>query len=176
MPRPAFGSHAVDISGENDMCCAPGCEAPNVLASRAVPLCDRHAIRVLGDLMVFTRAYSENRPRSGDPVPGALGIPLVEKIYHVYYVQFADRIKIGVTSDLVARLSALPHDALLAVEKGDHERERERHKQFAGDRISGEWFVMSDDLMRHIEELVSREHELGPGMRRFLRMRRAAAA
>ena len=71
----------------------------------------------------------------------------------VYYVQFADRVKIGYTSNLVSRLTAIPHDRVLAVERGGREVERLRHEQFATARIRGEWFQATPDLLAHCEAL-----------------------
>lgn len=78
---------------------------------------------------------------SGDPV--------------VYYIQFGDRIKIGTTRNLEARLAALPHDEVLAVERGDRDIEKRRHLQFAESRVTprGEWFTRGERLMKHIASL-----------------------
>jgi hypothetical protein len=71
----------------------------------------------------------------------------------VYYLRFGDRVKIGTTTNLARRLSAIPHDEVLATEVGSFTLERERHGQFAADRVIGEWFHMSPSLMEHIEGL-----------------------
>lgn len=175
MPSPAFGNDAVEFGGARDICCAHGCRADSVFVSREVPLCERHSIRAYGHIIEFIRLHGQNRPPRpmDERIPGVLGIPLVEKTWHVYYVQFGDRVKIGVTSNLVRRLDELPWDKLLTVEKGDREVEQERHKQFASDRVNGEWFRMSNEIVRHINSVIERERdELGPGMRRFLHMHR----
>ncbi|MFI6228614.1 GIY-YIG nuclease family protein [Micromonospora echinospora] len=77
----------------------------------------------------------------------------------VYYLRFADRIKIGYSRNLGSRLIAIPHDELLVVEPGAREVERRRHEQFAKQRIKGEWFTITDDLMQHIETLRVRHAE-----------------
>lgn len=71
----------------------------------------------------------------------------------VYYIRFADRIKIGTTNWLPSRLPELPHDALLGVEPGGRELENERHQQFASLHVTGEWFRMEPDLLAHIASL-----------------------
>lgn len=73
----------------------------------------------------------------------------------VYYIRFGDRIKIGTTGDLRGRMSALPHDEVLAIERGDRDLERERHGQFAHLRLTprGEWFRTAPDLLAHIDTL-----------------------
>lgn len=71
----------------------------------------------------------------------------------VYYILFADRVKIGTTSNLRRRLTHLPHDKLLAVELGGYDIEAERHQQFHDLRITGEWFQYVDPLLGHITAL-----------------------
>jgi hypothetical protein len=71
----------------------------------------------------------------------------------VYYVRFADRVKIGTTTNLGGRLNGIPYDEVLATEPGGYELEAQRHREFAADRIVGEWFTYSDRLRRHIETL-----------------------
>lgn len=73
----------------------------------------------------------------------------------VYYIRWADRIKIGTTSNLQQRLKALYHDEVLATEPGSTGRERERHAQFAHLLVDGqrEWFHDSPELREHIATL-----------------------
>lgn len=71
----------------------------------------------------------------------------------VYYLRFGDRIKIGTTCNLRARLDDVPHDELLATEPGDAQVEGERHMQFVEHWIIGEWFRAVPELMEHIEKL-----------------------
>lgn len=168
------GTHAIRFGGERDECCAPDCEAASAIPSRELPLCERHVITAYRLMLEFGRSFERNPAETGLPVPGVLGVPLVERDSHVYYILFGDRIKIGVTTNLLGRLDGLPWDRVLTVEQGTRELEQKRHRQFAAYRVNGEWFQRGEELLRHIDELVSRERELGPGMRRFLRMSRAA--
>lgn len=71
----------------------------------------------------------------------------------VYYVRFADRVKIGTTTDLKQRLATVPHDELLATEPGDRTLEAERHHQFREYRITREWFRYAGRLRDHITAL-----------------------
>lgn len=71
----------------------------------------------------------------------------------VYYAQFGDRIKIGVTSQLRSRMGDIPHDRLLVTEPGGREVETRRHEQFAAYRLTGEWFRAAFPLMAHIAAL-----------------------
>jgi len=76
----------------------------------------------------------------------------------VYFVQ-GERggpIKIGVASDVEARVSALQvshHEKLVVrlVVAGDAARERAFHRQFRKHRIRGEWFAPDPELLKFIE-------------------------
>jgi hypothetical protein len=72
----------------------------------------------------------------------------------VYYLRFADRIKIGTTANPRQRLTQLKHDELLAFERGDRLVEQRRHAQFAEHRFdSTEWFAINAPLNAHIAAL-----------------------
>lgn len=77
----------------------------------------------------------------------------------IYYLLFGDRIKIGTSSNVKARLSTLPHDAILALEPGSYSLERQRHTEFAVFLILGqrEWFQDHVAIRDHTEDL-RREH------------------
>ena len=87
--------------------------------------------------------------RFGDFVDGELPPPRVDV---VYYLGYADRVKIGTTSNPRQRFSAIWHDDLLAMERGDRRLERQRHAQFSVERFgSTEWFAHSEALQEHID-------------------------
>lgn len=78
----------------------------------------------------------------------------------IYFIQSRDAgpIKIGYTTDIKRRLSALqlahPEKIkVLACTDGTRETEAELHKKFSSARIRGEWFKCTDDLIRHITAL-----------------------
>lgn len=71
----------------------------------------------------------------------------------VYYIRFADRVKIGYTTNLRQRLHNLPHDEVLATEPGTLQDERARHVAFADLRVTGEWFRYEEPLVSHIAGL-----------------------
>ena len=71
----------------------------------------------------------------------------------VYYLRFGDRVKIGYTTNLPARLRTLPHDEVLATEPGSIQDERARHAAFADLRVTGEWFRFEEPLVSHIAAL-----------------------
>ncbi|HEX8345041.1 MAG TPA: helix-turn-helix domain-containing protein [Actinoplanes sp.] len=74
----------------------------------------------------------------------------------VYYLRFVDRIKIGHTTNLPRRLTAIPYDEVIAIEPGPLELEKMRHRQFGDARVVREWFEQSDELLSHINML--RDH------------------
>lgn len=70
----------------------------------------------------------------------------------IYYIRWADRIKIGTTMNLAQRLKGLYYDELLATEPGTYSREAARHEQFASALVEGqrEWFHSTPELLDHI--------------------------
>lgn len=86
--------------------------------------------------------------RHGDVPDAELPPPRVDV---VYYLGYADRVKIGTTANPRQRFAAIWHDDLLAFERGDRALERRRHAQFADERYERtEWFHLSDRLRAHI--------------------------
>lgn len=74
----------------------------------------------------------------------------------VYYLRFADRIKIGTSANPRQRLAQLKHDELLAFERGDRAVEQRRHAQFATLRFDRtEWFRAAPALLEHASALRS---------------------
>jgi hypothetical protein len=89
--------------------------------------------------------------RAGEPAPESASASRVDV---VYYLRYRDRIKIGTTANPVQRFAALPHDEVLAFERGDRAREQQRHAEFAALRIPGtEWFETDARLLRHVAGL-----------------------
>lgn len=81
--------------------------------------------------------------------------PYVQPNAVVYYVLFGDRVKIGTTTKLRKRLTAIPHDRVLATEPGSYDVERQRHAQFRHLREgrNREWFRYEAELVDHIRGL-----------------------
>ena len=125
-------------------CSHPDCSArPQTRVDFPLPLCAPHLVSVC------TEGAKVMASSKGRGTPNKLtNHPAV-----VYYLRFGDRVKIGTTTNMDNRLRDVPHDEVLVMERGGHAMESLRHKQFASDRITGEWFRMSDRLMRHIERL-----------------------
>lgn len=75
----------------------------------------------------------------------------------VYYLQVGERVKVGFSTDVRRRMRQYPPGCrLLAIEPGDYELEKARHRQFAGSRTEGrEWFRPTTDLLEHAASLVA---------------------
>ena len=74
----------------------------------------------------------------------------------VYYLRLDTRVKIGTTFTPRQRFAALPHDEVLAFERGGREVERRRHAEFADDRLgTSEWFALSPTLRAHTDALAA---------------------
>lgn len=72
----------------------------------------------------------------------------------VYYVRYADRVKIGTTASPRRRFAAIRHEEVLAFERGDRRLEARRHAQFAALRFPGsEWFRLGPELAEHIADV-----------------------
>lgn len=80
----------------------------------------------------------------------------------VYFVQndAGDQVKIGYTSHLPTRMSALrrPMSAVLVTVPGGQDTEAQMHAAFAHLRIGrSEWFHVAPDLMDFIDHLISQQ-------------------
>ncbi|MGR2752093.1 GIY-YIG nuclease family protein [Agromyces arachidis] len=74
----------------------------------------------------------------------------------VYYVRWRDRVKVGTSSNPRRRLAVIPHDEVLAFERGGRLLERRRHEQFAASRWPGtEWFRPDPPLLAHVAEVAA---------------------
>ncbi|WP_375386884.1 GIY-YIG nuclease family protein [uncultured Amnibacterium sp.] len=89
----------------------------------------------------------------GEHPDGELPVPRVDV---VYYLRFADRVKIGTTANPPQRFTAIRHEEVLAFERGDRRVEHRRHVQFDDERAgSSEWFELSPRLAAHMETLAA---------------------
>lgn len=91
--------------------------------------------------------------RLGEVPDPELAAPRVDV---VYYARYRERVKIGTSSNPRQRLAVIPHDEVLAFERGGRLLEQRRHAEFAASRWAGsEWFRLDDALVRHIAELAA---------------------
>lgn len=143
-----------DDAAERLSCVHPKCNAtPQVRYEFPVPLCGRHFVRVLARAGEVTREasheFSAQNPGKRSPIRGLS----LEHDPVVYYLRFADRIKIGTSTNLKLRLASIPHDEFLGSEPGGQKLEMERHRTFAAHRLVGEWFAAAPELLAHIKSL-----------------------
>lgn len=102
--------------------------------------------------------------RVGDAPDPDLPAPRVDV---VYYLRWADRIKIGTSHRPRQRLAAIRHEELLAFEPGGRDVEQQRHREFADLREGGEWFTAAAPLLAHIAAL--RTEAAGPPWHAYAR-------
>ncbi|WP_375342250.1 GIY-YIG nuclease family protein [Curtobacterium sp. MCSS17_008] len=158
-------------------CCIPGCGVASAAAFAAVlPICPGHVALVAdtaaehtgvedalpGPCPVCGSRTGVRWPRAtlcgtcewpwGDVPDGDLPPPRVDVVYYLRQRDdFGDRVKIGTTANPRQRLAAVPHQELLAFERGDRRLERRRHTTFAADRYPGtEWFRTTPALLDHV--------------------------
>lgn len=76
----------------------------------------------------------------------------------IYYIQVADRVKIGFTTNLQSRSKAYPpNSTLLATHPGTRQTETDMHRRFNRYLEHGrEWFSINPELTEHIEEVKSK--------------------
>lgn len=159
----------VAAHGDGTSCAAP------VEAGAPVPLCPEHLLAaydwVARETGVVDLAPSACRAcgsrvgvrfpsgwicaecewRLGDVPDTELVMPRIEV---VYYVRYRDQVKIGTSANPRLRLAAIPHDEVLAFERGGRALEQRRHVQFAAHRFPRtEWFALHDELVAHVAEI-----------------------
>lgn len=148
------------------------CDAASMI-DMPFPICRRHAGQVYERLGEHLGEEHAARLRTMTDIARNLMTPSPERLARekrrkealraqsvVYYVRIGEHVKIGTTTNLKARLSTLrvDPDAVLATEPGGYELERQRHREFATERIGRrENFTPSRRLVHHIKT-VRAEH------------------
>src|SRR3990167_4154606 len=131
-----------------DECCFPNCHA-SLSRNVHVPLCDRHAVKVYRSVAATMADLNPDTPAAfastGKADPGRSN-----RTGLVYFIRFGDRVKIGFTTDLAARLTDLPHDEVLVTVSGTMHDEKALHRRFAEHRVHREWFALVPDITDHI--------------------------
>ena len=118
-------------------------------------VCFEHAMYITRDFDRILKMYWE-QPIEAKPLP--------EFQAYVYYLMLGpETVKIGTTRNLPDRVLQLRTEMqyVVAVEHGSFDVERERHREFAPERIgSREDFRLSERLKAHIESLMPKRDEL----------------
>lgn len=148
-------------------CRWPKCKAEQVEPD--IPLCERHFTLVgisflarRNPLSDPDRAARREAARADQETHLEQRAERMKAQSVVYYVRIGDHVKIGYTINLRQRLGALrvDDDALLATEPGGRQLERERHLEFAPERVGKrENFNPSRRLLAHIEAVRERHGE-----------------
>ena len=123
------------------------------------PVCIKHAILIALEVKRADDANSKRRMQEPQRPP------LADAPGWVYYLMVGpSTVKIGTTKVLAQRMNQLRSDVqyVVALERGSYDVERERHRQFATERIfdNREDFALSDRLKAHIESLQPERDEL----------------
>lgn len=142
-----------DPGARNDACCWPNCYAePGPIEA---PLCTRHLAvayriyRVAGPLACLDMAANNALDAArAEPIE-----PLSERTGVIYFVRFQALVKIGFTTNMQARMTAVPHEEVLAMVPGMLADEKRCHAAFAHLRVHGEWFRAEPDLMAFIADV-----------------------
>lgn len=150
-----------DPANSRMSCCWPDCGRALSDHPDSPPLCEAHVLKVasfarqrLEFVLMPTRSRTDQQ-REDARVAELRRHALAEQ-EQVYYVRSGDHVKIGFTAMLKVRLQQLrlDEDALLAAEPGGREVERQRHIEFANERVGRrEDFNPSRRLLAHIDKL-----------------------
>lgn len=123
----------------------------------AAPLCLNHAKRLTVQVMLLTSGkinhHTKRLNTQQPPVFEAEKNVREARYGFVYFVRFADRIKIGYSDDPTLRLRNIPHDEILAFVPGTMSTEKKYHNMFKDLRITGEWFASHRRLLDYIGTL-----------------------
>jgi hypothetical protein len=89
--------------------------------------------------------------RHGELPDGDLPPPRIDV---VYYLRLGDRVKIGTSGGPRQRIAQLPHDEVVAFERGARMVEQRRHREFAAHPLgTSEWFAFTGPLRVHVGTL-----------------------
>jgi len=158
----------------SEPCFYPGCHAPTSLKVDQ-PICDSHLASIYRSVSDLGKQFDQKPGKQFDQKPGKsvnsikpfkidkpyIPVPPDHSGGLVYFIKFADRIKIGFSRNIIKRLSCLPHEEILVLLPGTFRTESDLHAEFAHLRVQGEWFMAHPDLYQRIEEL----KEQHPGYR-----------
>jgi hypothetical protein len=117
-------------------------------------VCIHHAVEISDDVTeMYERMSGVANPRPMPTFPP-----------FVYYLMLGPAtVKIGTTRDVTARVQQLRSELqyVVALERGSYELERQRHLQFADERLGlKEDFRLSDRLKAHVEALMPDRDEI----------------
>lgn len=114
-----------------------------------IRLCQDHALQTWVAVQEMNAA-GHARPPAPAPRPR-----YTNDTGHVYYLRIGDRVKIGYTANLFARMASYPPNAeILLLRYGTRELERSEHARFGEHRTDGrEWFHANERVLQMISEI-----------------------
>lgn len=74
----------------------------------------------------------------------------------VYFARVGNLVKIGTTGNVWQRMAALGHPQLLGVIDGGYKVEKQHHRRFADEHVTGEIFQATDRLLSYIAKHCTR--------------------
>lgn len=146
-----------------DECCAPDCELHSE-PDYPVPLCRKHLMQVIRCFQEQLVTFQQDNPLLIEALRGREDAEerlrrtrrYNAKAKHVvYFIRFGDRVKIGTSGDVKRRLEGLPYDEVIGTIPGDATVERLWHTVWADQRITGEWFHATPELLSAIRQAVA---------------------
>lgn len=131
------------------------CTEP-ITATIPVPLCTRHRMEVAASILPGIISSAIEHQNRGDLVSQAIPArPTLAQRHNpqVYFLLNGNRVKIGVTTNLGARLTALSQtrNSVILTLHGDRGLERALHHHFADFRMGkSEWFEYAPEIHSYV--------------------------
>jgi hypothetical protein len=139
-------------------CCFPGCN--RAIETRLdQPICSHHARKVYYEVRDFIDAAISRHPTKPKSVPKraqrsrAFPQQKMRRQGLVYFARLGVNIKIGFTTNLKERMTALGADEVLATVPGTMADEKRMHVRFGACWLGAELFRPDSDLLAYIAEI-----------------------
>lgn len=147
-----------NTADRREVCIWPTCSSTSIYIE--TKMCQRHAATVAAIVERDRRAlqFDTNETKTSSDEPERRPVVTAGVIY---YVQNAEHIKIGWTSNLAKRMRQFaPNSRLLATHPGTRKDETRLHRMFAAHRTHGkEWYAPVPSVLRHIEGVRAKHGE-----------------
>lgn len=142
MGTPVFTSNP-GHAPHHSLCAWPRCYRE----TNSLPICWEHALEAHGIVQATFSAMMEQSMKR------AMSAPDEPRPGFVYFIRFADRIKIGFSADPRTRIASLPHDEVLGIFPGTRRNEKQLHAAFADLRLTGEWFQVDGRILDFVADV-----------------------
>lgn len=121
----------------------PGCGTTGLLVGMANGIVECRAAAC---------GYSQERSKFGAQRRTLMGLAAGRRSV-VYYMRLGNRAKIGTSRGLAGRLASINPEDCMTFELGGRALEHRRHEQFRHLRVVGEWFDLTPELVRHVNDI-----------------------